>query len=84
MREADDFAADRDVLDCASDYFDDAGKVAALSRWERRRSLLGEDTLADRGLSWVNASRLHPDDDLSRSRHWSVDFDHAKDVYSAI
>src|SRR3984957_8390230 len=84
VRESDDLVADRDVPDRASDCLDDAGKVAALSRRECRGPPLREGTLADRGLSGVDASRLHPDDDLFRSRHRSVDLDDAQDVYSAI
>ena len=53
VRESDDLVADRDVPDRASDCLDDAGKVAALSRGECRGPLLGEGTLADRGLSRV-------------------------------
>jgi hypothetical protein len=77
VRESDDLVADRDVPDRASDCLDDAGKVAALSRGECRGPLLGEGTLADCGLSRVDASRLHPDEDLLRSRHRSVDLDDA-------
>jgi hypothetical protein len=84
VRESDDLVADRDVPDRASDCLDDAGKVATLSRWECSGPLLGEGTLADRGLSRVDSSRLHPDDDLFRSRHRSVDLDDTKDVYSAV
>jgi len=77
VRESDDLVADRDVPDRAPDCLDDAGKVAALSRGECRGPLLGEGTLADCGLSRVDASRLHPDEDLLRSRHRSVDLDDA-------
>ena len=84
VRESDDLVADRDVPDRASDSLDDAGNVAALSRGECRGPLLGEGTLADRGLSRVDASRLHPDEDLFRTRHRSVDLDDAQDVCSAI
>jgi hypothetical protein len=45
---------------------------------------LGEGTLADRGLSRVDASRFHLDEDLFRSRHRSVDLDDVQNVYSDI
>ena len=64
VRESDDLVADRDVLDRASDFLDDAGKVAALSRGKRRGPPLGEGALSDRGLARIDAGRLHPDEDL--------------------
>ena len=62
VRKSDDLGADCDVPDRPSDCLDDAGKVAALSRRECRGPLLGEGTLADRGLSRVDTGRLHTDE----------------------
>src|SRR5580698_7847436 len=75
VRECDDLVADRYVPDRASDCLDDAGKVTALSRGECRGPLLGEGAFPDRGLTRVDASRLHTDEHLSPSRHRAVDLD---------
>jgi hypothetical protein len=84
VRECDDLVADRYVPDRASDCLDDAGKVTALSRGECRGPLLGEGAFPDRGLTRVDASRLHTDEHLSPSRHRAVDLDDPQDIYSAI
>src|SRR5262249_48174752 len=84
VRESDDLVAHPDVSDPASDCLDDTGKVATLSRGECRGPLLGKGTIPDHGLSRVDASRLHADEDLFWSRHRLVDLDDAHDIYSAI
>src|SRR6202040_195877 len=84
VRESDDLVADSDIPDGAADCFDDAGKVAALSRRKCCGPLLGEDTLPDRGLAGVDTRSLDPDQDLLRSRNGAVNLYDMQDVNSAI
>src|SRR5580700_5727655 len=82
--EPDDLVADRDVLDGAADFLDEAGEVAALSRGKRCGPPIGKGALSDRGLARIDTGSLDPDEHLARSWDRSVDLHDAQDVNSAV
>src|ERR1700730_14247767 len=82
--EPDDLVADRNVLDCAADFLDETGEVAALSGGKRRGPPVGKGALSDRGLARIDTSSLDPDENLARSWDRSVDLHNAKDINSAV
>ncbi len=73
--EADHLVADRERSDPGTEFGHDAGQVAALAGWKRRRRALVQFAAADLGLARVDAGCPHLDEHLpvprNRPRHLS-------------
>ncbi len=67
LTEPDHLIAWREPADPRAGLLDDSGEVAALPGGERRRENARHRPRSDDRLAWVDAGRLHPDEDLPRT-----------------
>ena len=84
LGEPDHLRVDGDPVDAGTDLLDDAGKVGALARGERRGPALVEQALADRRLAWIEPGGPDPDQDLPAPRNRPLDVDDVQDVDIAV